>query len=238
MTRRCLRYPVRCYAVSRKASAWLGHFGITSSGELPNSIDADAYAAHASARSFRSELGIGDDVLLASFVGRLVPEKGVRALAEAARMLEGEGVLIALGGDGPLRSELEAAAGPSLRLLGRLERPDVAALLAQSDVMCLPSRSEGFATSLLEAAACGTPALVTNVGGTDELVPDAHFGTILPDMQPETIADALRKAKRNRAALAEQGANAAHLVRERFSWDETARKVLEACRAAQVSQAQ
>lgn len=48
LTKRDLRYPFVAYAVSRKASAWLGHFGIESAGELPNSIDADAYVAQAS----------------------------------------------------------------------------------------------------------------------------------------------------------------------------------------------
>lgn len=237
MTRKCLRYPARYYAVSRKASAWLGHFGIESCGELPNSIDADAYAAGASSRDFRSELGIADGQLLAAFVGRLVPEKGMRALVEAARLLEGEGVIFALAGDGPLRAEAERSEGGALRLLGRLSRADVAALLTQAEVMCLPSRSEGFATSLLEAAACGTPSMVTNVGGTDELIPDPRFGTILPDAHPETLADALRRAKDDRAALAAQGANAAKLVREGFSWKKTAEKVIEACQAAQVSPA-
>ena len=116
MTRRCLRRPARYYAVSRKASAWLGHFGIESCGELPNSIDADAYAAGASPRDFRSEFDLADGELLAAFVGRLVPEKGVRAIVEAARLLEGEGVVLALAGDGPLRGEAERSEGGALRL--------------------------------------------------------------------------------------------------------------------------
>ncbi len=65
-----------CYAVSKKASAWLSHFGIASAGELPNAIDADQYAANASQRDFRAELRIPADALLVASAGRLIPEKG------------------------------------------------------------------------------------------------------------------------------------------------------------------
>lgn len=157
LTEKGKRFDPVYYAVSRKASEWLGHFGITSLGEIHNAIDADAYTADASDRDFREELGLLPDTLLVSFVGRIVPEKGVRQLAEASRILS-RGIFIAMAGTGPYLQELRyLERNDVFRLLGRLSRQDAAALLAQSDVMCLPSRSEGFATTLLEAAACKTP---------------------------------------------------------------------------------
>lgn len=228
MTRRCLRHPAAFYAVSKKASRWLGHFGISSCGELPNSIDADAYASEASDRDFRRELGAPEDALLVASVGRLVPEKGVLAMAEASKSLDSKRIVMALGGDGPLLDRLKAEEHDGFHVLGRLTRPDVAALLSQADLMCLPSRSEGFATSLLEAAACGTPALVTDVGGTDELIPDERFGTILSDAQPETIATALRSAQSQRQKLSEQGHSVSKLARNDYAWACTAAKTLEA----------
>lgn len=233
MTRRCLRHPAAFYAVSRKASRWLGHFGIRSCGELPNSIDADAYAAKASERDFRQELDVPENALLVASVGRLVPEKGVLAMAEASKALESEQIVMALGGDGPLLDQLKSFEHDGFHVLGRLARPDVAALLSQADLLCLPSRSEGFATSLLEAAACGTPALVTDVGGTDELIPDERFGTILPDMTPAAIAAALEKASKNRGLLAIQSRNVSKRVRENFSWAKTAEATLDAFESAQ-----
>lgn len=228
MTRRCLRHPAAFYAVSKKASRWLDHFGISSYGELPNSIDADAYASEASDRDFRRELGVPEGALLVASVGRLVPEKGVLAMAEASKSLDGKRVVMALGGDGPLLDQLKAAEHDGFHVLGRLTRPDVAALLSQADLMCLPSRSEGFATSLLEAAACGTPALVTDVGGTDELIPDERFGTILSDAQPDAIAAALLSAQSQRQQLSKQGYSVSKLVRNDYSWARTAAKTLEA----------
>ena len=227
MTRRCLRHPAAFYAVSKKASRWLGHFGISSCGELPNSIDAEAYASEASDRDFRLELGVPEGALLVASVGRLVPEKGVLSMAEASKSLDGKRVVMVLGGDGPLLDQLKAAEHGGFHVLGRLTRPDVAALLSQADLMCLPSRSEGFATSLLEAAACGTPALVTDVGGTDELIPDERFGTILSDAQPDAIAAALLSAQSQRQQLSKQGYSVSKLVRNDYSWARTAAKTLK-----------
>ena len=238
LTKRDLRYPFVAYAVSRKASAWLGHFGIESAGELPNSIDADAYAAQASARDFRAELGIPADALVVAFAGRLVPEKGAVELAQATAAIAehpdagGRAVQLIIAGAGPKQGDIERIGCGSVHLVGRLERQDLAALMSQADVMALPSRSEGFATTLLEAAACATPAIVTPVGGTDELVSDERFGTIIPDARTETVEAALREAARNSQRLAEQGANVARRVRAEYSWRRTAERALAACRKA------
>lgn len=231
-----LQHPT-CYAVSKKASAWLGHFGITSAGELPNAIDADQYAANASQRDFRAELGIPADALLVASAGRLIPEKGVLQLAQAAQMLEqrNANVQIAVAGAGPLEKQLAAMSIPSVHLLGKLDRADLAALFTQADLYCLPSRSEGFATTLLETAACRTPAIVTNVGGTDELIPNASYGTIISDMEPNSIADALQNANSNRETLKAQGLAVGKCVREICSWKRTAELTLAACKTAQDS---
>lgn len=232
MTKRCLAHPANYYAVSHKASKWLRHFGINSCGVLPNSIDADMYVQTSSSHDFRSQLGITRNTLLVSFIGRLVPEKGILSLAEASKLLENEEILIVAGGAGPLKEKLECFEGSSFKLLGRLERQDVAALLLQSDLMCLPSRSEGFATSLLEAAACSTPSLVTDVGGVEELIPSPEYGFILPSANPHAIADAIRHASSNRDRLRSIGEKSAKLVRESYSWKAAAEKTLEACAIA------
>lgn len=232
MTALVKRSEPQCYAVSKAASSWLGHFGIESQGELHNAIDAPAFRALASLRDYRAEFGIGRDDLLIVSLGRLVPEKGVQALLEAMRSLTGEAVWCLFAGDGPLRGAVEDCGIERVRALGGLDKPDVAALLSQADALCLPSRSEGFATSLLEAAACGTPAIVTRVGGVDELVEDERFGTVLDDASPLAVERALLRALADRASLALQGRAVQKLIEERFTWRRTAEDTLEACRRA------
>lgn len=168
-----------------------------------------------------------------SFVGRLIPEKGVSALIEASRdeRLREAGVALVLAGDGPLADDVRAAEGPCLRWVGRLGREDTAALLSQADLMCLPTRSEGFSTTLLEASACGCPSLVTDVGGARELIPDERHGRIMPDATAETVVREVLALCGRREELRTMGQRCCELVRERFSWDATAGAVERACGA-------
>lgn len=222
------------WAVSSKASQWLSHFGIESCGELSNSINADAYVNSASSRNFRAEFNLPANTFIVAFAGRLVSEKGILELAQAVQEWnEYTPFVVLAAGDGPLREKLQAYENEYFQLLGRLESGDVAALLAQANVMCLPSRSEGFATSLLEAAACNTPVITTDIGGTDELIPNATYGTIIPNRNPATIRHALEEAVRNPQRIKNQGIQAGKLARSTYSWEKTAQRVLEACQKAQ-----
>ena len=229
------RHQPICYGVSKKSSNWLSHFNIQSHGELPNAIDADTFVDSASTRNFREELRISDDELLVAFAGRLISEKGAFQMAQAMDILAANKTPIhaIMAGIGPLEKEIAARHRRTLHLVGRLDRSDLAALLDQADILCLPSRSEGFATTLLEAAAFGTPAVVTNVGGTDELIPDERFGTLILDAKPTTIAAALTKAHHQRSHITKQGGNVARRVRQLCSWAHTAQLVIDACEQAQ-----
>lgn len=234
VTRAGRRYAASYYAVSRKSSVWLSHFGIASQGELPNAISADGYVSNASKRDFRSEFGLPNNAFAVAFVGRLVGEKGVLELAQAvAEWSSAQSIALFVAGDGPLLETLRTQASSQLHLLGKLSSEDIAALLMQVDALCLPSRSEGFATTLLEAAACSTSIIVTDVGGVDELIPDENFGTVIPDKTPETIRRVLERAVENRQQLRSQGQNVGRRVRSECSWEKTAEHAVEACRRAQ-----
>ena len=78
-------YNPRYFGVSDRSLHWLRHFGIEGEGILPNSIDARRYRDGASSRTFRREAGIEDKDLLVAYVGRLIPEKGITALLQAAK---------------------------------------------------------------------------------------------------------------------------------------------------------
>lgn len=119
-------------------------------------------------------------------------------------------------------SKVKDAEGNHLHALGRLDSSDTASLLLQSDALCLSTRSEGFSTTLLEAAACGCPAIVADVGGARELIPTGEYGTVIPDMLADSIDEAVAALADNRALLERQGANCARLVRKTCSQSATA----------------
>lgn len=225
------RQPVDFYGISQKSVEWLEHFGIQARGVISNSIDAKAYRGRSSGRSFRSELGIGDDLMVA-FTGRLIPEKGIAVLIDMMRMLESRGVQLVVAGDGPLRDLIEHANLQKIHLAGRLSAPDVAALLIESDLFCLPTRSEGFSTSLLEASACGTPSLVTDVGGARELLPDESYGFIVPEASAASFAGALKRIISTNIDLQALGAHCYHRVESTCSWSSTVERLLGALESA------
>ncbi len=232
ITAKLKRHDVDFYGVSKASVEWLRTFGIEGLDVINNSIDADEYLAQSSRRNFKTELG-NADCFLVSFTGRLIPEKGVRKLLEAARLLSDDPqIQIALAGDGPLKQELSDNNPGNMHLLGRLGANDIAALLKQSDCFCLPTRSEGFSTSLLEAAACYTTPVITNVGGVPEMIPSPDYGVILDSQAPRTIANAIRQLKQNPERNAALARNIGKRVREEFSWQATAKKIIAACQKA------
>lgn len=107
---------------------------------------------------------------------------------------------------------------PHLHFVGRLTRRDTLALLQNADLLCLPTRSDGFSTTLLEAAACGCPAVVTDVGGARELIPDEAYGTIIESMSTACIIKNLAFLADDRGRIKNQAAMCSAFVREHRSW--------------------
>lgn len=230
ITNRVKSFEPDFYGISSKSVEWLQHFNISARGVISNSINAASYRNISSDRDFRSELGISKSSLVVAFVGRLIPEKGIYSIIEAARSKEliKRDICFVLAGDGPLANEVKEASSSNMYWVGRCSTEDISSLLQQVDVLCLPTRSEGFSTVLLEASACGTPSVVTDVGGARELIPDDSYGTIIQSMSSDEVALALCRLFDDRSLLSLQSRNSKALVEERYSWDATARDVEKA----------
>jgi teichuronic acid biosynthesis glycosyltransferase TuaC len=197
---------------------------------IPNGCDARIF--HPRDRNdARAALGIDADAELVVYVGRLVPEKGLRELLDAMATLAPQRpkLQLALVGEGPMRAELDAkvAADPALRvhLPGAQGPHEVACWMAASDLVTLPSYSEGHPNVLVEALACGRPVVATPVGGIPEVV-DADCGLLVAARDPVALAAGLRNALERQW---DKGA-----LSRRFSrgWDAVAADTLRACEEA------
>lgn len=154
-------------------------------------IDLRPFLAVRSAHAQRPQR----DVIEVLFVGTLEERKGLRLLpAVTASLTERlrSRVHVRIAGDGPLRTELDRCdwpTGVTAELLGY--SPMVPELMASSDVLILPSRTEGLSQVLVQAAAVGLPFASTPVPGSKELLTLGAGGVVARDYGAEAFADAV-----------------------------------------------
>ena len=199
--RRVDRLIVNCAALGDKVCARAPWFDRARLRVVPNGIDADAFAATARRGRVRAELGLAPDRLVVSLVGEVGWRKGQAVLLEAVAKLRGTGAardaMFLIAGEGSGRAELEARAraralglgDDTVRFLGF--RNDVPDLLADTDLLVLPSFEEGFPNSLLEGMALGLPVVSTPVDGIPELVVDGVTGVLTSSGDAPALAAAL-----------------------------------------------
>ncbi|BAK67646.1 putative glycosyltransferase [Sphingobium sp. SYK-6] len=149
-------------------------------------------------------------------LGALIPRKGQALVIEALAGLAD--VTLLLIGDGPDRAALSTLAGrlgmaARVRFLGSVPHGDLPGWLAASDIMALPSASEGLANAWVEALACGVPLVISEAGGARELLDRPEAGRIVP-REPEAIRQAIASLLATPPDPAAVRATA-----ERFSWD-------------------
>jgi len=155
-------------------------------------VDLDRFAPQDRGEA-KARFGLSGHVVLC--VGHLIERKGQELLVRALPALPG--VMLILAGQGPAASRLEALAqelgvGDRLGILGSVPHDQLPVLYNAADVMALPSASEGLANAWVEALACGTPILISDVGGARELLTSPAAGRIV-ERTPEAIADGLRE---------------------------------------------
>jgi glycosyltransferase involved in cell wall biosynthesis len=196
-----------------------------------NGIDAEGLRQRAATDS--PSLGLpGSHDLLVGTVGRVEAVKGHSVLLDAVPMIvsrrPGTGFVIA--GDGsrlkPLRRRVasDQLLSQHVSMVGHLD--DAPAVLRDLDVYCLPSLSEGFNTTVLEAMALGIPVVATNVGGTSEAVNDGVTGTLVPAGRPDLLAAGLLDMLGSPDVRREMGAAGRRAVDEHFTVDRMVQETL------------
>lgn len=160
-----------------------------------------------------------------AFAGRLVEDKGIRALIEAHAMLTRKGRdirLLIAGTPDPANptsispGEIDAwAHQPNVTYRGFVE--DIAAFWASAHIAVLPSRREGLPMTLLEAAACGRPLIATDVPGCREIARAGLNALLVPPDDPRALADAIERLAGDRELRARFGAAGRVLVEREFS---------------------
>jgi glycosyltransferase involved in cell wall biosynthesis len=177
----------------------------------------------------RAELGLGDEPV-AIHVARFVPLKAQDVIVRALSRLQARGarLTVVFVGDGPeqpgvarLAAELGLGEGRA-RFLGF--RTDVADLLGAADIFLLPSRTEGFPLSVLEAMAHRLPVVTTPVGGVPELCTEGENALLVPVDDDEALAAAMERLAGDAPLRQALGAAGYARISADFSFDGMARR--------------
>jgi glycosyltransferase involved in cell wall biosynthesis len=185
---------------------------------IPNGLHTDDYDPLPDPAPFREKRGITGPLVL--YVGRLASNKRMEMIIQAMPVLmeeEPDLTLVIAGPDDGAGKEWQDLAeamdlGGSVRFEGFLPEQEKLAAYTAADVFVLPSEWEAYGLVLMEAQACGTPCLVSDRGGPQEVIEDGVSGKVVPYgdeaawrqalldlLSDDGLRDRMSKAARTRA---------------------------------------
>jgi glycosyltransferase involved in cell wall biosynthesis len=199
---------------------------------IPSGINLKEFYPEEDA-AFRRTLNPGKSRVFLT-VRRLEKRMGLDILIEACALLrrETDDFILLIGGKGPQFEYLQGlikARGleENVRMLGFIPEGQLRKFLSLADLFILPSRElEGFGLVVLESMACGTPVLVSPVGGPPEVVRAFDEALVLPSLDPGDIAARLAHLVSS-GKLDESSSRCLAFVRQGYSWERFADSSLE-----------
>ncbi|MEC7001554.1 MAG: glycosyltransferase [Actinomycetota bacterium] len=184
---------------------------------IPWGVDLDLFDP-AGPRAEHPELPMNSRVVLSARSHEPLYRVGDIVTAfERARSLENDDVYLVVLNDGPLAEEMRADAGDHTLFLGRVSERELAAWLRRSDLYVSASETDGSSVTLLQAMACGTPVLVSDIPGNREWVHAGRTGSIFPLGDVGALTQALTTALSD-ADVGESIDRAITQVRSRADW--------------------
>ncbi len=205
---------------------------------IHNAIDVDTFRPDQDLRAkTRAALGFEDDQVVMGFMSRFVASKGLLELVDAAadlveRLPQARFLLV---GDGPQRPQVERQIrelGLESRfvLTGFMPWTETPAHLNAMDVFAFPSHSEGFGLALLEAMACGLPAVTSDQSGTQDVIVDGRTALAVDSVQG--LKEGLLRLGMDAGLRAQVGRQARQAVEKDLGWAAVARRTVEVYREA------
>ncbi|HLF61330.1 MAG TPA: glycosyltransferase family 4 protein [Acidimicrobiia bacterium] len=187
---------------------------------LGNGVDLERFRPDPGlSEPVRQELGLTDGQIAVGLVARLVEEKGVPELIEAAERLDDRYVVVIVGprdhekADAVSEELLARAEANGVRFLGM--RQDVERIYQGLDIFVLPSHREGFPRAAMEAAASGLPVIATDIRGCRQVVDDGVNGILFPVRDVGALAAAIMRVGADagmRSMMSQASTDRAHLL--------------------------
>jgi glycosyltransferase involved in cell wall biosynthesis len=192
---------------------------------VPNGVNAEVYSDHGEdLREFRSKFALPEEKIVL-FVGRLVYEKGIHVLVNAApKVLEKANAKLIIVGNGYMKEQLSGLAksmGLAHKVLftGFVDDKTLRKLQRCADVSVVPSLFEPFGIVALEAMAAKSPVVVSDTGGLSEIVEHDVSGVKVYVNNPDSLAWGINKVLTDDGFANWLRTNAFKKVQEKYNWD-------------------
>lgn len=196
---------------------------------IPNGVDVEKFRAISKTEA-RKKLNLPVEKKMLLSVGSLIPRKGFELLIAALEILVKrfgiKDVFLIIIGEGNFRGELEEMISQKqlleyVELAGKKPHDELYQWYSAADVFCLMSNREGWPNVVMEALACGTPVVATNVWGIPEIIASEALGLLTPREETEIV-------KKLQEALQKKWRHATiQKYAKQNSWERTAKAVFE-----------
>jgi phosphatidylinositol alpha-1,6-mannosyltransferase len=195
--------------------------------EMPNGVDAELFSPGDDSSGLRSRLGIGDGAVVAAFVATLDRAHHFKRLDVAidalARLEAGDVHLVVAGGgellDGFCANARDAGVGDRVHFLDAVPHAELPDVLRAADVFLLTTEPpESFGIVLIEAMACGLPAIATDYPGVAAVVDDGETGLLVDRGDAAAVASALGTLAADPQMRERMGARGREKALREWSW--------------------
>jgi glycosyltransferase involved in cell wall biosynthesis len=218
------------YAPEEKIKV-LGHG--SSNGIDTSYFDPSLYA-QTDRQELRNAIGIPQDDIVFTFVGRLVKDKGINELISAFSKItktSNNVSLLLVGGSepelDPLLPETVSEIENNKKIFSVGWQKDVRPFLSVSSVFVFPSYREGFPNAVLQASAMGLPCIVTNINGCNEIIQDGNNGIIVPPKDTDQFYSAMKSVVNNENILKLDSSAIRRLIVDQYKREVIMKAILE-----------
>ena len=211
-----LKWPDVITVISKEAYEHYSKLGFDVK-QIPNAIDLESLPKATDRRHEKQVI----------FAGRLSKEKGIDTLVEIGKLLSDDIHLIILG-DGPEKNKVSALAKSktNIHYLGYQPKEKTIPLIRGSDALIQPSIVEGISSTILEAMACKTPIIATEVGGNKELLENNKTGILVEPDSCEKFLDKIQELFADKKRAKKIGENAFSKVQQ-YDWSNVGKEYLK-----------
>jgi glycosyltransferase involved in cell wall biosynthesis len=232
---KAMNFADKVLSVSEDLKLHIVNLGINENNVIvvPNGVDTEKFKP-AGKENARKLLNLPLDKNIILFVGALRSIKGVDYLIEAAKnFVDSNTELYLVGRDDGLKKSLKKMAQDFkitdfIKFIGPVNHEDIPLWISASDILVLPSLSEGRPNVVLEALACEVPVVATDVGGIPELIINGETGYLVPAKNPLELSEKVNKLlgdENQREKMGKFGRKS--IIQRGLTWEAHAKKTVD-----------